>query len=398
MHCISFDQHSHHNSPGYGTSCYRHPTLKKSNCRLIVVILFCNLFAFSAHSADEAKPKPAVEAAKSDAEQKMIDNPKSTAKRVSEGQAFSVDVENDSKNIGGPGSDQAYSNGIKFSYVYAKDHVPFWAPRWFTDMNYMHDQISKAKANFGVALNHQIFTPNNTQIRTYIPNDRPYAAWLNLALSMQLKTPQRSQALELSLGVVGPWAQGEGVQNTFHKMIGAQEALGWENQIKNELAVQLSYQQRLRFVELRNKFGSYFDLIPFFGGGLGNVYVGAHTGLMARVGLNLPDDFGPARPSGGESDSFVSPNPAPDDLKSSYFLFAGLRGNAVARNIFLDGNTFEPSHSSTKYPVNFETEVGVGIQFMPVSIIWRYVVRSPDFEENSGFNSFASLGLSYYTH
>ncbi len=319
--------------------------------------------------------------------------PAARRKLVNEGQAFGVAIENDSRNVGGPGVDQAYSNGVKLSYVYARDRIPAWAPGWLTRMNYIQDQLSKSKTNFGLSVNHQIYTPNNTQIRNLIPNDRPYAAWLNAAFAMHLKTPERSQTLELSLGVVGPWAQGEGFQNGFHKLIGAKEALGWSNQLKNEFVGQLSYQQRLSILDLRNRYGSYLDVLPMFGAGLGTVYIGAHAGLLARLGLNLPDDFGPARPSGGETDSFVSPV----DFKSSYYFFGGIRGNAVARNIFLDGNNFEPGPRVTKYPFNFETEVGVGIQVMPISLVWRFVVRSPDFEENSGFNSFASLGLTVYT-
>ena len=229
-------------------------------------------------------------------------------------------------------------------------------------------------------------------------NDRPYAAWLNAAVSMHLKNEFRSQTVEMSFGVVGPAAMGESVQNGFHRLIGVQPAEGWGNQLKNEPALQFGYQQRLRFVELRNRYGPWFDLIPVFGGGLGNAFIGIHSGLIARLGVNLPDDFGPARSSGGESDSFVSPEAPPEDLKSSYYIFGGLRGNAIARNIFLDGNTFQPSHRVTKYPFTAESEFGVGFQFMPISLVWRFVVRSPDFEENSGFNSFASVGLTIFTH
>ena len=362
---------------------------------LFVVFSLLALVANTAHSQD-ADTK--AESPKTEAEAKLAENPKETRRRINEGQGFGIAIENDSRNVGGPGVDQAYSNGIKFSYVYARDQIPRWAPKWLMESNYLRDELAKSKANFGVSLNHQIYTPNNTSERNFIPNDRPYAAWLYAGFSMHVKNDRRSQTLEMSLGVVGPAAQGEAVQNGFHKLIGSESANGWEYQLKNEPAVQFSYQQRLHFFELRNNYGPYFDLIPMFGAGLGNVFIGMHSGMMARVGVNLPDDFGPARPSGGETDSFVSPNASPTDLKSSYYLFAGLRGNAIARNLFLDGSTFENSHKVTKYPFTAETEIGVGLQIMPVSVVWRYVVRSPDFEEMSGFNSFASIGITYFTH
>lgn len=324
--------------------------------------------------------------------------PASRAKpEIHDGQAFSISIENDSKNVGGPGSDQAYSNGAQFSYVYARDQVPRWAPKSLLESRLFHrGELTGSTANFGISFNHQIYTPNNIHVANLQRTDRPYAAWLSVGFAILLKNSARSQSIELSLGAVGPVALGEQVQNSFHHFIGSEKAEGWGNELNNEPTVQLSYQQRLHFVELRNAYGPYFDLIPFAGGGLGNVLVGAHSGILARLGWNLPNDIGPSRPSGSDSESYVSTSHAP--VKSSYYLFAGLRGNAVARNIFLDGNTFQRSHRVTKYPFTFETEVGVATVIHPVSLVWRFVVRSPDFEENSGFNSFASLGISYSTN
>lgn len=315
---------------------------------------------------------------------------------LKEGHSFGISVENDSRNVGGPGVDQAYSNGIKFSYTYARDKIPSWVPKFFLETSYFKRELEKSGANFGLALNHQIYTPNNTSIVTLIPNDRPYAAWLNLAFSLNIKTENYSHMFEASVGAVGPVAIGEQVQNGFHRLIGTSTSAGWGNQLDNEPVLQLMYQRRLRFFELRSGGARYFDIIPIVGGGLGNVLIGAHAGAIARLGWNLPDNFGPSRPSGAEADSFVVAG-VPKRPKHGYFVFAGARGNAVARNLFLDGNTFRSSHRVTKYPFTAETEIGVGVHVLPVSLVWRFVVRSPDFEENSGFNSFASLGLTYTT-
>jgi lipid A 3-O-deacylase len=333
------------------------------------------------------------------AEETAVETPKVVkplGRGVRDGQSFGIAVENDSKNIGGPGSDQAYSNGVHFSYVYARDQVPKWAPKYLRESDLFKSELTGSTANFGLSLNHQIFTPNNIHVAGLEANDRQYAAWLNFAFSVLLKNHVRSQSIDLSLGVIGPAAGGESVQNSFHRLIGTEKAAGWGNQLKTEPAVQLTYQQRLNFVEIKNGHDTYFDLIPMLGGGLGNVFIGLHLGLLARLGYNLPDDIGPSRPSGGDSESFVAPMGTGESRASSY-IFAGIRGNVVGRNVFLDGNTFQPSHHVTKYPVTAETEIGLAMQLRPVSITWRFVVRSPDFEENSGFNSFASVGISFAT-
>ncbi|MBN8542549.1 MAG: lipid A deacylase LpxR family protein [Deltaproteobacteria bacterium] len=315
---------------------------------------------------------------------------------ISEGQSFGIAIENDSKNIGGPGSDQAYSNGVHFAYVYARNKVPKWAPKSFRESEFFKGELTDSTANFGISINHQIFTPENILAVGLQTNDRPYVAWLNASFSVVLKNQKRSQSIELSLGTIGPAANGESVQNSFHRWIGTEKAEGWGNQLKDEPTVQINYQQRLSFLESRSRSGAYFDLIPMFGGGLGNVIIGLHSGLLARIGYNLPDDVGPSRPSGGDTESFVAPMTT-FESRSSYYFFAGIRGNAVARNIFLDGNTFQESHRVTKFPFNFETEVGLSAQVRPVNVTWRFVVRSPEFEQDKGFHSFASVGLSIST-
>jgi lipid A 3-O-deacylase len=225
----------------------------------------------------------------------------SSNRGVSEGQSFGIAIENDSKNVGGPGSDQAYSNGIHFAYVYARNKVPKWAPKELRESEFFKGELTDSTANFGISVNHQIYTPENTIAFGLQTDDRPYVAWLNVSFSVVLKNQKRSQSIELSLGTIGPAANGEAIQNSFHRWIGTEKAEGWGNQLKDEPTVQLNYQQRLSFFELRAPTGAYFDLIPIFGGCLGNVFTGLHVGMLARVGVNLPDDVGPSRPSGGDT-------------------------------------------------------------------------------------------------
>lgn len=66
---------------------------------------------------------------------------------------------------------------------------------------------------------------------------------------------------------------------------------------------------------------------------------------MLRLGQRLPLDYGPPRiqPSLPGSGFFVPPQD-----RFGWYLFAGVEGRAVARNIFLDGNTFRDSRSVDK--------------------------------------------------
>ncbi len=253
-------------------------------------------------------------------------------------------------------------------------------------MNWLDPQLNKAKINFELSLGHQIYTPNNIRTPTLITNDRPYAAWLYLGFGTSLKEYDRSHLFEFDIGVVGPSALGRQVQNGYHRMVSISPALGWDNGLRDELTLQLFYQKRFRSFST-----NFLEFIPYYGGAFGNVQIGAHLGGLVRLGVNLPDDFGPSRPSASDGDTFVSTENLKSSHPPSYYIFGGIRGNAFARNIFLDGNTFGKSHHVTKLPFGFDTEFGLGAQVYPFAAVWRFVVRSPEFKEKQLFNSFAGL-------
>ena len=309
---------------------------------------------------------------------------------VHEGAAFAAYIENDARVLGGPGTDRAYSNGFKFSYIYAQDGAPEWARKPFNIFKFLDNDLDLAKSNFAVSFAQQIYTPNNTALTQLISDDRPYVAWMYLGFGFTFKEEKVAHFLEVDVGTVGPSALGEQVQNDFHDLVHDEHAVGWANGLKDEPTLQLFYQDRYKY--LREK---YFDFVPYYGAGLGNVQIAIHAGGIVRIGFNLPDDFGPTRPSASDGDSFVSPTGEAGARRNSAYIFGGIRGNAVARNIFLDGNSFRASHKVTKYPFTSDTEVGFGLQFTPMSFVWSFVVRSPEFEQQSKFNSFASINMIY---
>lgn len=308
-----------------------------------------------------------------------------------DGEAFVFYVENDSRSLGGPGSDQAYTNGLKFSYIYAENKIPNWVEGATRRLNILDGKTEDTKSNLGISLGHQIYTPNNIGETEFIPKDRPYAGWLYLGLAANFKEKSVAHFFELDLGMVGPSALGQEVQNNWHTMIGKYHAQGWRHGLKDEPTLQLSYQKRHKAYQTKN-----IDILPYYGAGIGNVLLGLHAGTLIRVGNYVLDDFGPSRPSSSDGDSFIAPMNPYQPKKPIYYAFFGFRGNLVGRSIFIDGNNFTPSHHVTRVPLVFDTELGVGAQILPFSVVWRFVTRSPEFEERKVFISFASINLIYF--
>ncbi len=304
--------------------------------------------------------------------------------------AYAFYLENDSQNIGGPGSDQSYTNGIKFSYIYAHGKIPKWSTLAVDRLHILDEKAKWAKINFGLSLGHQIFTPDNTQTTALLPGDRPYAAWLYLGFAVSLKEKYTEHFFEVDLGAIGPSALGEQVQNGFHNLIGSSKANGWNNGVKDEATLQVFFQKRYKTIISESA-----DFIPYYGVGLGNVLIGGHVGGMIRLGPRLPDDFGASRPSASDGNSFISAGSYSTESTFNYYFFAGTRGNFVHTNIFLDGNTSQRSHLVTKNAFTFETEFGLGLHFYSSAFVWRYVTKSPEFEEKKDFSSFASISFIY---
>jgi len=225
-----------------------------------------------------------------------------------------------------------------------------------------------------------------------ILDDRPYAGWSYLGFGLVgNQGTRRYDKIELEVGIVGPWSGAENVQNFWHSLFGLQIPNGWDNQLSNELGVVLYYEQTRRFDKRITPLGLEFDIIPNFGGCLGNVFTYGSAGITARLGRDLSKDFGPPRirPSLPGSSYFRYREGL------NYYLFAGVSGRAVLRNIFLDGNTFSRSHSVDKEYFIGDLQAGLTIYYGRFRLSYTQIYRTKEFRGQDKGDIFGSLNLSY---
>jgi hypothetical protein len=250
---------------------------------------------------------------------------------------------------------------------------------------------------FTYALGQSMFTPEDIEEAEPILDDQPYAGWLYLGLGLEseVRVPDFNtrwlDKLELQLGVVGPESGAEDVQRFVHDAIGSDDPRGWDNQLDTEPGVNLFYNRiwgsyltvPFSYVGLPDVF---LDASPQVGLALGNIYTFASTGLTFRIGTDLPDDYGPPaiRPAITGSDSFE-----PED-GFGFYAFAGAHGRAVARNIFLDGNTFEDSQSVDKEWLIGEIQAGGALTYNSWRLSYTQVFRTKEFDgqERQTFGAF----------
>ena len=286
------------------------------------------------------------------------------------------------------GTDRHYTNGLQLGYLSAKDDVPQWLRN---TAHYLPGIDEEAALRAGYVLGHSIFTPDDIESSLPVPEQRPYAAWLYGGVALVAETPTRLDTWELDLGIVGPSARGEEIQNGFHDIIGVDEANGWDNQLEDEFGYALIYERKWRNLWEHRRTGFGIDLIPHFGFSLGNVATFVNMGAMFRVGNDLPNDFGAPRirPSLPGSNFFL-----PRDNFGWYF-FAGLDGRAVAQNIFLDGNTDKDSLGVDKEIFVGDLQAGLVFNLGDIRLSYSYVIRTREYEEQDHSDRFGSIGLSF---
>ena len=143
----------------------------------------------------------------------------------------------------------------------------------------------------------------------------------------------------------------------------------------------------------QNYEGIQVDFLPSAGAALGNVYTYASTGLMFRLGVNLPVDYGPPRirPGAQGSDFFQYDKKKP----VSWYVYAGVEGRALATNIFLDGNTFANSHSVDKKYFVGDVHAGFVLVIYRARLAFSQVFRSSEFNGQKELSEFINLSVTW---
>ncbi|MEW5771773.1 MAG: lipid A deacylase LpxR family protein [Pseudomonadota bacterium] len=287
------------------------------------------------------------------------------------------------------GSDRHYTNGLRLSWLSAQEDVPDYIRRFADAMPFIRPN---ALLRAGYAIGHNIYTPNDISTTALVPDERPYAGYLYGGFAVVADAETILDTWALDLGIVGPSARGEEVQNGFHRLIGSPQAMGWSNQLRDEVTVSLTHERKWRHLWEHPESGYGADLTPHMGIGLGNLATYANAGLTLRVGEHLGRDFGPPRirPSLPGSAFFAPSN------KFSWYLYAGVDGRAVARNLLLDGNTWQTSHHVDSKTWVGDLQVGAVLTFPKFRLTYTHVFRSKEFDGQDSGDHFGALSLTAF--
>jgi lipid A 3-O-deacylase len=250
--------------------------------------------------------------------------------------------------------------------------------------------LGAGEQRVGIGLSQEIYTPCDTSLTSPDPHDQPYAGVLTGNLTLLSDTAATRSVAVLSLGVVGPDAGGEQVQNTFHDLIGRPEARGWKAQIPNTAVAEV-LGERIWRLPITTMGGLEIDALPALTAGVGDLRDYLQAGVTLRVGQGLRSDFGVPRVRPGLSggDAFVPTR------RVAWYVFAGADGQAVGYDLLLQAAPFRSGPNVTPVWDVGEVQGGFAVMFHGVRITAAYVAQTRAFDgQIGGLHQFASLSVS----
>lgn len=281
-------------------------------------------------------------------------------------------------------SDRFYTNGLKIGWTSGTDAVPGFLQSLGNSL------WGDGQQRIGFSLTQQIYTPANTAAVIADPRDRPYAGLLLGNFSLLSDTDTSRSLLMLSVGLVGPGAGGEGLQNGFHDLIGQSHNHGWGSQIQNTPAFEVLHERTWR-LPIAQFSGLETDALPALTVGVGDVRDYVQAGVSFRLGQGLDSDFGVprVRPGLSGADAYTPTRPF------AWYVFAGVDGQAVGYDLLLSQSVFRGGpHVSPVWDIA-EGQVGFAVMAYGMRLTFAYVAQTQEFHgQSGGLHQFGSAALS----
>ncbi len=235
------------------------------------------------------------------------------------------------------GNDNGYSNGLYVSLFDTGDsseELPshdFWVlPLMWS----MPDEKPEGAVN-AYMIGQTMNTPSDINIIVPDEDELPYSALLAFTNSYLAVTSEYADRAGVTIGVVGPAALGEEAQKFVHDLIGADEPLGWDTQLENELVFQFSRGSTWRAWESDT---GHFDFLTNADVNLGTIQSAVNGGLTIRYGRDLISSYATTLYNSSRTSN-------PSAVAGGWFLFTGVQAGYIFNQIFTDGNTFRDSRS-----------------------------------------------------
>jgi lipid A 3-O-deacylase len=278
-------------------------------------------------------------------------------------------------------TDRHYTSGEKLVFTHQPDcnFLKEFA-RW-NNFGKNDGQVSTA---LGYFFGQNIYTPDHiADPALRARHDRVFAGWLYGGIFAQRATENEMEHFELNPGIIGPSAHGRQSQNFVHDVIGEEKAKGWENQLGDEFAMDVTWLKRQRVAERYFARTENFDSHLEYGFTAGSVHRYANGGIVFRYGINLPNDFGPGRLETPASACIEKPA----EVQTAY-LFTRVGGKLVQYDRFLSGLETEPAVALL--------QVGAVYRYKSLEVSYSQTFLTREYEEQHSTDSYGAINMTWW--
>jgi hypothetical protein len=242
------------------------------------------------------------------------------------------------------------------------------------------DSAGNACVLSGVALAQEIYTPRHN-LPFPVAGDRPHAAWLYGSLRLRRLGGPSLHSLALRVGLTGPPALGEALQNGLHRLLRNNLELGWSHQLPARLAMTAEYDGTRILSSVPLAAPSRF-VSGHVGATLGTVRRALRAGVEGYWG------FGSTGTPSADAPLVARPG--------RFYVTGGFEQALVLYDVFVEGTG--PMLGGTRLPWVSTPFVSGGGRLGRFVIEYRYVSQGREYRSEPGRHAFGSIGVLILLH
>lgn len=272
-------------------------------------------------------------------------------------------------------NDRYYTNGL---FIYFRRAL---------NPNNLSENVEKK--TYEISVGQKIYTPYWGMVAKKEDQDRPFAGYLYAGAAYSVFYKKESLLkTSIEIGTVGPNSLAQDAQEFLHKTVGFYTPAGWEYQIKNEIAVNLSANYSKLIIRSND------NAVDLSGNGyanLGTTFSGVGASAVFRAG-KLNQLFNSAYHNAviGESKIKRLNN-------SEFFFYLKPQLNVVAYDATIQGSLFNNNSPLTfgVKPIVFEQQFGVNYSSQRFTIDFNVIFKTKEVKSAAKAQNYGGLSLYY---
>ncbi|NRF41376.1 lipid A deacylase LpxR family protein [Pedobacter foliorum] len=274
------------------------------------------------------------------------------------------------------GSDRYYTNGLFIDYRRAMDQSKL--------------KTGLEKKIYEISVGQKMYNPISGYAPDPAKQDRPFAGYLYVGGALSwFHSNESVLKTSVEIGTTGPNSLAEDGQELLHNTVGFYELDGWQYQIKNEMAVNLSAQ----YTKLLHRASSNAIDFSFDGyANVGTTFSGAGAGILFRAG-GINQLFNSAY-----TNAVIGNNAKTKALvKREIFFYAKPQLNFVAYDATVQGSMFNNDSPVTfgVKPIVFAQQVGFNYSSQRFTFDFGMLFKTKEIKSSAKAHQFGSISMFY---